>query len=82
MVIVIIVINRRRNKLKVDLYTTHCPQCMVLEKKLAQKDINYFEHDNIDEIRELGYTSVPILVVDEKKMPFGEAIQWVNSLEE
>lgn len=68
--------------MKVDLYTTHCPQCMVLEKKLTQKDISYFEHDDIDEIRGLGYTSVPILVVDEKKMPFGEAIQWVNSLEE
>jgi len=82
MVIVIIVISRRRSKLKIDLYTIHCPQCMVLEKKLEQKNINYFEHDDIDEIRNMGFMAVPVLVVDGKKMPFGEAIQWINSLEE
>ena len=75
-------LKRRKNKLNIDLYTTHCPQCTVLERKLAQKNITYTEHNDIDEMIKLGYNSVPILVIDGNEMPFGEAIQWVNSLEE
>ena len=68
--------------LKVDLYTTHCPKCLVLEEKLKQKNIKYEEHTNVDEMIKLGYLTVPVLIVDAKEYSFGEAVQWVNSLEE
>jgi len=67
--------------LKVDLFTTHCPKCLALEKKLEMKGISYIEHTDVDEMIKLGYTTVPVLTVDEKEFSFGEAIKWVNSWE-
>ena len=68
--------------MKVDLFTTHCPKCLILEEKLKQKNIEYEEHIDVDEMIKLGYLTVPVLVVDAKEYSFGEAVQWVNSLEE
>lgn len=68
--------------MKVDLYTTHCPRCLVLEEKLKQKNIPYIEHTNTEEMINLNYSIVPILIVDDEQYSFGEAVQWVNSLEE
>lgn len=68
--------------MKVDLYTTHCPRCLVLEEKLKQKNIPYIEHTNTEEMISLNYSIVPILIVDDEQYSFGEAVQWVNSLEE
>lgn len=79
--IVNIVISRRDNILNIDLYTTHCPKCRVLEKKLAAKNITYTEHDDINEMINLGYKETPVLVVDGHKYSSVEAIKWVNSVE-
>lgn len=68
--------------MKVDLYTTHCPKCLVLEEKLKQKNIPYTEHTNTEEMIKLNFSVVPILMVDNEQYSFGEAVQWVNSLEE
>lgn len=68
--------------MKVDLYTTHCPKCLVLEEKLKQKNISYTEHTNTEEMINLNFSVVPILIVDNEQYSFGEAVQWVNSLEE
>lgn len=68
--------------MKVDLYSTHCPKCSVLEKKLALKGISYTEHTDIDEMLALGYKSAPMLVVDGQTYTFNDAVKWVNSLED
>lgn len=67
--------------MNVELYTTHCPKCKVLEMKLAKKNIEYIEHDNIDEMISLGFKETPILIVDGHVYTSIEAIKWVNSLE-
>lgn len=67
--------------MNIDLYTTHCPKCRVLEKKLAAKNITYTEHDDINEMINLGYKEAPILVVDGHKYSSVEAIKWVNAVE-
>ena len=61
------------------LYTTHCAQCVVLERKLAQKGIKYTEVEDIIEMNNLGILSVPCLKVDDKLMKFKEAVEWVNA---
>lgn len=65
--------------MKVVLYSTHCPKCNVLEKKLQQKNIQYEEVNDIDIMTEKGYLSVPILEVDGTSMNFKEASDWVNN---
>ena len=61
----------------VKLYTTHCPRCRVIEKKLAQKKIEYEEVTNMDKMLKLGFTSAPMLEVDGKVYDFRDANRWL-----
>lgn len=61
------------------LYSTHCPKCNVLEKKLKQKNILYEEVNNIEIMKDKGYLSVPILEVDGVSMDFKTASDWINN---
>lgn len=61
------------------LYSTHCPKCNVIEKKLKQKNISYQEINDIEIIREKGYLTVPILEVDGLGMDFNTANNWINN---
>lgn len=67
--------------MKIILYSTHCPRCNVLEKKLKQKNISYEEINDVKIIEQKGYLTVPILEVDDEVMDFKTANDWVNSLE-
>ncbi len=63
----------------ITLYSTHCPRCKVLEKKLEQKGIEYQIVDDIDRIMELNILSVPMLRVGTNLMNFTDAVNWVNN---
>lgn len=63
------------------LYTTHCPKCSVLEKKLAKKNLEYTENTSIEEMKALGISTVPVLSVNGELLPFEKANQWINSVE-
>lgn len=62
------------------LYSTGCPNCLVLEKKLKEKGLDYEKIDDINQIQELGFRSVPVLVDDEKIMDFISAIKYITKL--
>ncbi len=59
------------------LYTTGCPRCHVLEKKLEAAGVDYAKVEDVDAMIEKGYLSAPILEVDGKDLPFKEAVGWV-----
>jgi glutaredoxin len=61
------------------LYTTHCPKCIVLENKLNEKNIEYIENNDVDEMLNKGWRSAPVLEVDGTGLMFKEAVDWVNS---
>ncbi len=65
----------------ITLYTTHCPQCRVLEAKLNKKGIEYQENTDIEIMTQMGFMSVPILEVDGQFMNFTEANTWINNKE-
>ena len=67
--------------MEVIFYTTHCPQCSILAKKLEQRNIQYTTVDDIETMKELGITSVPVLSVGGVLMNFRNAVDFVNSLE-
>ena len=67
--------------MSVTLYTTHCPKCKVLEKKLNSKNINYNEVTDTNIMIAKGFTSTPMLEVDGTIMDFAEANKWVNEQE-
>ena len=66
--------------MSVILYSTHCPRCNVLEKKLQQKKIDYKEINDTAIMEQKGYLSVPVLEVNGTSMNFKEAFNYVNSL--
>ena len=61
----------------ITLYTTHCPKCRVIEKKLTQKGIQYTEVSDLEEMEKLGFRSAPMLKVDDKLYNFGDANRWI-----
>lgn len=64
--------------MKVILYTTHCSKCMVLEKKLKSKNIEYTENTDTDLMISKGFLSTPMLEVDGNIMDFKAANTWIN----
>ena len=64
--------------MKLILYSTNCPKCSVLKRKLEAKNITFEENHSVDEMIALGIHTVPILQVDDKMMDFTTAVKWVN----
>lgn len=63
----------------VTLFTTHCPKCRILETKLKQKQVEYVECDDVQQMKDFGIFSAPILKVDDEIFDFNNAIKWLNS---
>lgn len=61
-------------------YSTHCPKCTILEKKLKDKDIEYTEVNDPRIMIDKGFTQVPMLEVDGTTMNYIEAVKWINTL--
>ena len=51
----------------ITLYSTGCPKCNVLMKKL-----------DVNELLAKGYDEVPLLEVEAKLLKFTEAVNWIN----
>lgn len=65
---------------KIVLYSTGCPMCKILEKKLAQKNVKYQLCNDTEAMMNMGFQSVPMLAVGDKIYNFREAVSWANSL--
>jgi hypothetical protein len=61
-------------------YSTDCPKCKILKKKLDSKNLIYSLVDDVDTMLDLGLMSAPALSVDGKLMDFLDAVNFVNSL--
>ena len=61
------------------LYTTHCPKCQVLTKKLNAANINYEVCEDVKIMEEKNFSSLPVLEVNNKVYNFTEAVQLINA---
>ena len=68
--------------MKVILYTTHCPKCAVIEKKLGLAGIQFDVCEDVELMKARGWKKAPILEVDGQAMEFGDAAKWINTLKE
>ncbi len=64
------------------LYSTDCPKCKVLKKKLEEKGIAYQENNSVEEMLSLGINQVPVLKVNGELLNFSAANTWINNREE
>lgn len=64
----------------IKLYSTHCANCMILEKLLDKKKIDYELIDDKELIISMGFMTVPILELEDgNRLTFPKALQWVNN---
>ena len=56
------------------LYSTNCPKCVVLKRKLDELNVEYSENNDVDVMLRLGITQAPMLEVDGKLLDFTQAI--------
>ena len=64
------------------LYSTNCPKCKVLEEKLKNNNLSFdvvVGEEAEKAIRNLGYTSAPVVKVNKEIMSFEAAIKWLNA---
>lgn len=61
------------------MYTTHCPQCKVLEKMLNDKKIEYTQITDINIMKSKGIQSVPYLEVEGVLKNFKESMEWIRN---
>lgn len=66
----------------IELYSTEtCPRCKILKERLKNKNIEFKENQNEEEMTNLGFTTIPMLKTDKGEfLDFGKAIAWINSL--
>ena len=68
----------------VTIYSTGCPKCRVIEKKLKQAGVNFFIVDckedpsAIDMLVEKGFRQMPVLQVKEEYLNFMQANKWIG----
>lgn len=63
---------------KVIFYSSKCPRCLVLEKKLQAKGVKYEECNDVQLMLSKGLETAPALEVDGTMMNFKEAAKWIK----
>ena len=71
--------------MEVTLYSTGCPKCNVLKKKLEAANIDYTEVTDTDKVYQIcnstGFDSVPIIAIEDGHiLDFNRAIAWVKQV--
>ena len=61
------------------LYSTHCPKCIFLEKRLKSAGINFKSITDIQTMLNMGFKNAPMMTVDGKIMNFTEANNWIKA---
>lgn len=64
--------------MKIVLYTINCPNCIILEKKLKQSNIEFETINDINIMSEKGIMSAPMLEVDGELMNYAKAMKWIG----
>lgn len=62
-------------------YSTGCPKCRILKKKLDEKGIQYEICSDEEQMIGLGLTEVPAMEVKGNILSFTEAVKWINEKE-
>ncbi len=62
---------------EITMYSTGCPKCNILKKKLDEKGVAYSIESDVDKMQALGQTELPSLSVDGEILNFNSAIAWL-----
>lgn len=69
----------------IELYSTNCPNCLILEKKLKEMNVEHAVIQNEEKVFEkasqFGIMEVPFMVVDGSLKNFRESVKYVTEKE-
>ena len=60
-------------------YSTDCPRCRILKKKLDMAGLEYTINTDVDQMLKMGFQEAPVLGVDNAFMNFTQANTWLRS---
>ena len=63
----------------VTLYSTNCPRCKVLEKKMEQAGVSFEVNTSVDDMLALGMRQAPMLKIGDELLDFTAACAWLNN---
>ena len=75
---------------KIIFYTTNCPRCQVLKKKMDSLGIEYTICNDVNKMEKLGIMTVPTLEIEEEMfdssmfttlLDFSQAVKWLKEYE-
>lgn len=69
---------KKMKNIPIILYSTHCPQCIILENMLKELNISYIENNDTETMIDMGFKSVPMLQVGDQIMNMKEAMAWIK----
>lgn len=64
--------------MSVVMYSTGCPKCKILKKKLDEKKILYEEETDVEKMKSKGIDRVPVLEVEGELFSYSEAVKLIN----
>lgn len=67
------------------LFSTHCPKCNILNKKMQEKNLEYEVIDDVNKMIELGIRSAPVLMIEDdngeiQKLIYFDAVKYINQI--
>lgn len=68
--------------MQITLYTTGCPICEMLKGKLDEAGIEYVVNEDVEEMKRLGITHVPMLKVGGALLDTRAALTYVKEMSE
>ncbi len=60
------------------IYSTGCPKCKLLEKELQKHNISFQVESDIEALKAMGISTVPVLRDGEKFFSFEQAIKYLR----
>ena len=63
------------------LYSTGCPKCQVLAKKLEKSTLSYEVCNDVEKIKSMGFSEVPVLSIyggSINYLTYKDAVKYVN----
>ena len=65
----------------ITLYSTGCPKCQILEKRLKKNNIDFIISDNVDALIEKGFQSAPVMAVGKLFYDYTSAMNLLKKYE-
>lgn len=65
----------------ITLYSTGCPKCNILERRLTNDNIEFEISNDIDKLIDMGFQNAPVLQINDQFIVFEDAMKRLKAYE-